>query len=755
MTTLSSLKDATSLSPAQLATGASKQRIASFAVLFAAVCIAAIARPAAAQAVNFGKVNVCSAGKTTPAPCSATQTVTFTIPAGTTLGSIVIGTNGIPNLDFKAKANDTSATLCKAQHYSSATTCTVDVTFTPLAPGARNGAVELTDSTTVITSAYIYGVGVGPQIAFSPSISLSLGGGVSVPQNLVVDGAGNIFVTDFATDYTEGSGEVVEILAAGGYTTIKTIDVPFPYSTAVDGAGNLFVSDNNGETVEEIFPVGGYTTVKTLITDPDTVNDLAVDGAGNIFVLQNTGAPIKEFLAASGYSTSKVLGSGITSVDSIALDSDGNVFVCDIGNSAVKEILAAGGYTTVKTLASGITSLGSIAVDAAENVFVVQVFRTNQVSEIVAAGGYTAINVLNFPNSYSPVSLALDSSGNVYSAGYYNDGPDDSSPVAELQRSQLPPSINFVNTAVGEASANSPLSVQVQNIGNAPLAGTFDLSDETDFTIVPGPGIVPDCSLGTFSLNSAQACNLSIDFLPKSEGLHTTELTLTDNSGKTAGATYSATLFGTGASTTAVLKLSSNALNYGSVPYPNSATQTLTITNAGTGILSVHPSSPSPQVVVTGNTCPADIAAAQSCTVQVKFIPLQLGPNANSLRIWSNTAASPTVPVTSTATGVGSLASSIQFPTVYPSTGAVSGQLTVTNYGVPGSVKVATADVTAPFSVTSNGCTSGIISGETCTIKLAFAPTQPGNYTDNLELIPSTGVKQVITLAGTELPSTD
>jgi hypothetical protein len=133
-----------------------KPFFARLVVAFVSLISLASATPASAQATNFGSVNVCPLGKTTPAPCSANQTITFSIPAETTISSIAIVATGIPDLDFKAEADDSSATLCKAQKYSTAATCTVDVTFTPLAAGARRGAVELLNgSGAVISTTYI------------------------------------------------------------------------------------------------------------------------------------------------------------------------------------------------------------------------------------------------------------------------------------------------------------------------------------------------------------------------------------------------------------------------------------------------------------------------------------------------------------------------------------------------------------------------------------------------------------------------
>jgi streptogramin lyase len=111
--------------------------------------------------VNFGSANVCPAGHTTPAPCSNTITLTYNVAAGTTIGGVNILTAGAKNLDFQAEASDTSTTLCSAQTYSSPTTCTVDVTFAPLARGPRNGTVQIVDdSGKILATTPIYGSSV-------------------------------------------------------------------------------------------------------------------------------------------------------------------------------------------------------------------------------------------------------------------------------------------------------------------------------------------------------------------------------------------------------------------------------------------------------------------------------------------------------------------------------------------------------------------------------------------------------------------
>src|SRR5208337_1493118 len=92
-------------------------------------------------AVNFGNVNVCPVGQTTPTPCSQTIPLTYNVGATMSFGTISVVTQGAPNLDFTLSSGSTCTGTVSA-----GSTCTVNVTFAPLAPGVRMGAVQLTDN---------------------------------------------------------------------------------------------------------------------------------------------------------------------------------------------------------------------------------------------------------------------------------------------------------------------------------------------------------------------------------------------------------------------------------------------------------------------------------------------------------------------------------------------------------------------------------------------------------------------------------
>ncbi|HEY2857637.1 MAG TPA: NHL repeat-containing protein, partial [Terracidiphilus sp.] len=486
---------------------------------------------------DFGPANVGSSSATPVA-------MMFTFDASVTLGSTAVLTQGATGLDF---ADGGGGTCAANTTYNNGDTCTVNVTFKPRAPGPRYGAAELLDTSgNLLATGYVEGTGVGPQAVFAnttsgvylPSAQTNLGSGFYLPIGVAVDASGNVFVAD------THNWAVKEIVAVNGSIpaspTIKTLVGGFawPWRVAVDGAGNLFVSTDlhNGIFgVYEIVAAGGYTIVKTVRGFAGPAN-VAVDGSGNLFVAEfMKDGGVYEVFAAGGYTNIKTLGGGFSFPCGVAVDGSGNVFVADSGHGAVKEILAAGGYTTIKSLGSGFTAPLSVAVDGSENVFVAD-YRSHAVYEIVAAGGYTTVNIVGsgFDPSDgvwwdgSPDGVAVDGSGNVFVADYGH------SRVVRLDFTD-PPTLTLGKTSVGVESSDSPQTVTVSNVGNAAL--TFP---------IPGSGRNPSISKG-FTLDSATtcpdlsissatgklakgaSCDYAVDFIPVPAGSDSGSLTLTDN----------------------------------------------------------------------------------------------------------------------------------------------------------------------------------------------------------------------------------
>jgi len=687
-----------------------------------------------------GDVNACPAGQTTPAPCSKNVTVPFSIPAGTTIGSIAILTTGFAGLDFKAEADDTSTTLCKAQHYSSATTCTVDVTFTPLAVGNRNGAIEFLDgSGDLLTTTYIYGLGIGPQVSFNPQPTKLIGTGFS-GSAMAIDVNGNLFFSNTV------DGTIVEAYAAGNYTSTRTIPLGSSYGDplgiALDGAGNLFVTTEGATNgIYEVLAVGGYTKVKTILAS-DAGNSLALDGNGNIFY---TTGDIDEILAAGGYTTIKTVFSG-PGINDISIDPYGNLEAVEAipgtNNGEIIQLFQIDDYSYPSYLGVFPDPSG-IAGDSGSNIYFASNItgHTSTIHEF-AQTDWNTYHTLKNPIQLTPgeatgiSAMVLDSQGNLFVLGR-------NGKLGETIRSQ-PLAITFPATIVGLTDTSLPTTIA--NTGNADASGHFTLHS-TDFKLVESGGSHSYCGTDGFYLYLGYECALFVEFTPQSVGPLTGSVEITSDTNNLIGAIQSMPLSGTGVAS--AIQVSPASLQFGSIPYPGSATKPLTITNITSSPLTIDPSSNGRGAIITGNNCGTSLAAGKSCTLQVEFKPVQFGPDGNTLTIDTNLGFGAKVPVRGTATGVGSLTTALTFGTVTNRGGSAIQFLIVDNFGVPGNPTVATATGATTFKVVENTCTAGVAAGGSCYIQVEYAPVQQGTQTGYLKLIPSTGPQQTIAMTGT------
>ena len=581
---------------------------------------------------DFGTVAV---GQT-----SAVIPLTFTFDNGGTIGGPVALTQGAAGLDFAIASGGT----CTADaSFATGATCTVNVTFTPKVAGLRNGAVLLQDgSGNTVATAHVHGTGSGPQVAFLPGVQSALGSAIYEPAGVAVDGAGNVYV---ASPYYEA---VVEILAAGGYTTVRTFgssDFPAPAGVAVDGAGNIFVTDTNQGAVKEILASGGSIpaspTINTLASGFNNPYAVAVDGAGNVYVADANNNAVKEILAVNGSipasPTINILGSGFNQPHGVAVDASGNVFVADAANFAVKEILAVNGSIptspTINTLGSGFELPFGVAVDASGNVFVADQ-SLYEVKEIMAVGGSipTSPTIITLGRSFdSPHSIAVDGSGNVYVADTLNEGRVSKVDLADA------PSLSFGSISVGSTSPEQ--TVTLQNIGNMPL----NISPISVIPNYPLGGSVAACTSTSQTLAEGAYCGLGIEFVPQANGIIGGSIVLTDNALNAANARQTIALQGTGTGGSLTWQTISfpnpaGPFTYGGTPVTLTASSTsglpvtysvvsgpakvsgstLTITGAGAVVV---------QAAQAGNT---KFAAATPVSVTIKVNPAVLTVTANN-----------------------------------------------------------------------------------------------------------------------------
>ena len=201
------------------------------------------------------------------------------------------------------------------------------------------------------------------------------------------------------------------------------------------------------------------------------------------------------------------------------------------------------------------------------------------------------------------------------------------------------------------------------------------------------------------------------------------------------------------------------SLGFGNEPdRTTSASQLVTLTNTGTGTLTVNSigfTGTNPLVFEQTNTCgtlPATIAVGGSCTINVSFAPglngssTAAGPKSANLRVASNGAGTQTVALTGTTT-VGTPSWSAMTPSlVTGTTTAHSGTITLTNAPTSSGPLNLTAAPTVvktagpgSFAVTGGTCTTGpfprtIVTGGNCTVTVQYAPSGTTSSTAHIAI---------------------
>ena len=549
--------------------------------------------------VDFGTVVV---GQT-----SATVPLTFTFDSGGTIGSPVALTQGNSGLDFAVASGGT----CTAGTYSTGATCTVNVTFTPKFAGLRSGAVLLQDGGgNTIATAYVHGIGSGPQVAFGPGTITTYAGNGTLgyngdniaatsaelyyPNGVAVDGSGNLYIADYENNRIRkvtpgGTITTVAGTGAGGYNgdniAATSAELCYPVGVAVDGSGNLYIADYDNYRIRKVTPDGTITTVAgtggygyngdniaATTAELTAPNGVAVDGPGNIYIADGANQRIRKVTpggtittvagtGANGYNGDNIAATTaeLSYPTGVAVDGAGNFYIADSGAySRIRKVTPGGTITTVAGIAKTGYNGDNIAATSAELAF--------------------------------PIGVAVDGAGNLYIAdtGNYR--------IRKVDVSD-PPSLTFASTDVGQASAAQ--DVTVLNQGNAPLTfQPFVAGNLLDAVLASGG---TSCTaLSGLQLAAGATCTLGIEFDPAQSGLVNGHVKIVDN-----------------------------ALNAAS---PNYATQTIALQGTGIADVLAALTTPTPSSTLAGSSVTFDWTKGTGVTLY----KLWLGTTAGSLNLYSS-----------------------------------------------------------------------------------------------------------------------
>jgi trimeric autotransporter adhesin len=254
---------------------------------------------------------------------------------------------------------------------------------------------------------------------------------LSEPSGVAVDASGNLFIADLRNNRVRkvsASGEITTVAGNGdagfsgdgGPATAASLNQPT--DVAVDASGNLFIADDYNQRIRKVSVDGIITT-------------FAGNGASGF---SGDGGPAA---SAAFYYPSAV-----------AVDASGNLFISDTANCRIRKVSADGIISTVAgngnygfsgdggpATSASLFSPGALAVDASGRLFISDVVN-NRIREVSTSGIITTVagngptcEVAEPCGGFSgdggpatsaslnrPSGVALDSSGNLFIADYYN-----------------------------------------------------------------------------------------------------------------------------------------------------------------------------------------------------------------------------------------------------------------------------------------------------------------------------------------------
>jgi sugar lactone lactonase YvrE len=482
------------------------------------------------------------------------QTASIQLPTGFTLGSISVLTDGVPGLDFGYQPGG-SCTI--GSTYTSSQICTVNYSFTPTAPGVRQGAIALyNNAATPVLEAVVYlnGIGTGPLVAFAPGLQSTVNSSLYIPSSVVVDGGGNLYIADSSNNRV-----VKETPSGGSYTqTIVGSGLNYPLGVAVDVLGNLYIADTYNNRILKETPSGSSYTQSTAVSGLNLPSGVAVDGTDNLYIVNGGNSVLMETLSGSSYVQSTVANNtnnGLYKTNGVAVDGNGNVYIADGGNNRVLMETPSGSSYTQTTVVDStspavppVSNPYGVTVDGVGNVYVADTYNGRILRETPSGSGYVQNIVANSANNGlgNPRDVAVDASGNLYIADNYR--------AVKLDVFD-PPSLTFASTLVGDTSSDSPQTISVTNIGNDALTLPIPVSGNnpsitTNFTLGSGgPNpcpLVPSTASYGGVLGVGITCTLPISFVPTTTGPLTGSLVLTDNNLNGVNVAQTISLAGTG-----------------------------------------------------------------------------------------------------------------------------------------------------------------------------------------------------------------
>ena len=205
-----------------------------------------------------------------------------------------------------------------------------------------------------------------------------------------------------------------------------------------------------------------------------------------------------------------------------------------------------------------------------------------------------------------------------------------------------------------------------------------------------------------------------------------------------------------------ILSVAPTSLNFGNSTVGVATPQlSLVITNSGGADLQLQTLTVSGPFVLSGFASGTTVAAHQSTTVQLSFVPTSAGVANGSLTIVGNASNSPlvvplvgsgTAPTQGLAPGISVVPGALSFGPVTVNSAGAAG-LTVSNIGTSNlTISDVSVNPSGNFSVTGVSGTTVLAPGQTLTLQVVFTPDSVSTFSANLSITsddPNTPVLQI------------
>jgi len=322
-------------------------------------------------------------------------------------------------------------------------------------------------------------------------------------------------------------------------------------------------------------------------------------------------------------------------------------------------------------------------------------------------------------------------------------------PTASLS----PSSLTFSSIAVGSSAAVQTVKLTNSGTASMSLSGvSITGANTSSFSQTNTCGT-------TLAVNAS--CTVTVTFKAAAPGALTAAVSFADNA---ANSPQTAALSGTGlAANTPVASLSASSLTFASTTVAASAaTQSVTLTNSGTGTMTISGVSLSGANVASFSdttTCGKTLAVNASCTVTVTFKPTLDGALSAEIVFADNAGASgQTVALSGTGAPSSTVAvslspTSLTFPSTDINAKSASQSVTLKNTGTSTLTFTSSPTVSGTGSSAFKGSTScgaSLAAGASCTVAFTFNPTAAGTFAATLSFYDNGPASpQTVALSGT------